>query len=290
MDKVTTAQQQSTDIVSLFKNEFSSTVIPVYIKSLDKVLEFREISVSEQKALTKTQIENQNKPATIYRAFNSLIDSALLTKKIDINTLTEADRYAILFNLYQTAFLDKSQEFTCNHCNNKFTTTIDAKTINNNFANLSIVDKVYVIEDSTRRYTFICNYPTVKRVSETLSVFQRKYMSNSKDDSINTDVIAMMESVDYINAFIKSITIERLDKSKDPITADFESSDMTADNILTTLAIMPQHIMLAEDKGVTTKILTDFIAPINSVFVKQKCPICQEEFEGQIGSISDFLA
>lgn len=288
MDKVTTAAQQSTDILSLFQNEFASTVIPVYIKSLDKVVEFREISVNEQKALTKTQIENQNRPATIYRAFNSLIESAMITKNIDVMLFTEADRYSILFNLYQTAFLDKPHEFTCKHCNNKFTASIDAKAVNDSFAGLDSSDKVYTLQDATRLYIFTCNYPTIKRVTTTLDVFQRKYMSNTKADNVNMDVIAMMESVDYMNSFIKSLTIERIDKSKPAITANFE--EMTADNVLNTLAIMPQHIMLAEDKGITTKILNDFITPINTVFAKQKCPVCHEEFEGQIGSIPDFLS
>lgn len=288
MDKVTTAAQQSTDILSLFQNEFASTVIPVYIKSLDKVVEFREISVNEQKALTKTQIENQNRPATIYRAFNSLIESAMITKNIDVMLFTEADRYSILFNLYQTAFLDKPHEFTCKHCNNKFMTSIDAKAVNDSFAGLDCSDKVYTLQDATRFYIFTCNYPTIKRVTTTLDVFQRKYMSNTKADNVNMDVIAMMESVDYMNSFIKSLTIERVDKTKPAITANFE--EMTADNVLNTLAIMPQHIMLAEDKGITTKILNDFITPINTVFAKQQCPVCHEEFEGQIGSIPDFLS
>jgi len=288
MDKVTTAAQQSTDILSLFQNEFASTVIPVYIKSLDKVVEFREISVNEQKALTKTQIENQNRPATIYRAFNSLIESAMITKNIDVMLFSEADRYSILFNLYQTAFLDKPHEFTCKHCNNKFMASIDAKAVNDSFAGLDYSDKVYILQDATRLYIFTCNYPTIKRVTTTLDVFQRKYMSNTKADNVNMDVIAMMESVDYMNSFIKSLTIERVDKTKPAITANFE--EMTADNVLNTLAIMPQHIMLAEDKGITTKILNDFITPINTVFAKQQCPVCHEEFEGQIGSIPDFLS
>lgn len=290
MEKLNTAAQQSIELLDLFKNEFASTVIPVYIKSIDKVVDFREISVNEQKTLTKTQIENQNRPATIYRAFNSLIESAMLTKNVDINLFTEADRYTILFNLYQTAFLDKPHEFTCNHCNAKFNTNINAAAINENFASLNVDDKIYTLQDASRYYTFTCNYPTLKRVTETLDVFQRKYMSNksSKSESLNADVIAMMESVDYINSFIKSMTIERIDKSRPAITANFEN--MTAAATVDTLAILPQHIMLSDDKGITAKILTDFITPINTVFVKQKCPICNEEFEGQIGSIPDFLS
>lgn len=284
----TTKSQHAGDVVlDLFKNEFSTTVIPVFIKSINKVVEFREISVSEQKALTKTQIENQLKPATIYRAFNSLIEATLLSKKIDTQDFTEADRYAILFNLYQTAFLDKPHDFTCEHCNNTFTTSIDASVINENFADLNTSDRVYTLKDKSRQYIFTCNYPTLRRVTGMLDVFQRKYMSAGKEN-VNTDVMAMMESVDYINTFIKSLTVERLDKSKEAITANFE--EMTPDAVLNTLAIMPQHIMLAEKKGITAKILDEFITPINTVFAKQQCPVCNEEFKGQIGSVPDFLS
>lgn len=289
MEKVNSAAQQSGTLLDLFKHEFASTVIPVFIKSLNKVVEFREISVSEQKALTKTQIENQYKPATIYRAFNSLIESVLLTKHIDIQQFTEADRYCILFNLYQTAFLDKPQDFECKHCGTKFSSSVDSKVVNENFAALDINDKVYTLCDASRYYIFTCNYPTVRRLTATLDVFQRKNMATkSNDDNVNHDVISMMESVDYINAFIKSLTVERLDKSTPAITANFEA--MTAENVLDTLAIMPQHIMLSEDKGISSKILSEFINPINTVFAKRTCPTCNEEFEGQIGSVPDFLA
>lgn len=289
MDELKTAAQQTDNIVDLFKNEFASTIIPVYIKSLDKVLDFREITVSEQKSLTKTQIENQTKPATVYRAFSRLIESALLTKNVDVYALTEADRYAILFNLYQTAFLDKPQSYKCSQCNSEFNISPDASAINKNFASLDTNDKVYTLQDSARYYIFTCNYPTIKRVTDTLDVFQRKYMSNRHNiNDADAELLAIMESVDYVNSFIKSLTIDRLDKSKEPIVANFEN--MSADHVADTLALLPQHVMLAEDKGITSKLLTDFIAPINDVFSKQKCPTCNIEFQGQMGSISDFLA
>lgn len=289
MEIVNSASTKKPDtVLDLFKQEFSSTVIPVFIKSINKVVEFREISVSEQKSLTKTQIENQNRPATIYRAFNSLIESLLLTKHIDVQQFTEADRYNILFNLYQTAFLDKPQEFTCNHCKAKFSMSVDAAAINQNFADLNTTDRVYTLQDASRYYTFTCNYPTLRRLTAMLDVFQRKYMSTPADSNVSTDVIAMMESVDYVNAFIKTLTIERINKATPAITAQFEN--MNAEDVINTLSILPQHIMLAEKTGITDTLLTDFITPINSVFAKHTCPNCGEIFNGQIGSVTDFLA
>ena len=291
MENIKSAKTQtSNSVIDLFKSEFSSTCIPVYIKSLDKTLEFREITVREQKALTKTQIENQHRPATTYRAFNSLIEATLLTKKVDIGRLTEADRYAILFNLYQTAFLDKPQHFTCEHCKNEFDATIDSKVINENFTQLDIADKVYTLKDSTRLYIFNCNYPTINHLMGILDVFQKANSANKSKEVNQADaaLLSIMESIDYTNAFIKSIVVERLDKSADAIVAQFDN--MSPEDVLNTIALIPQHIMLDEARGVTTKIMVDFINKINSVFVKQKCPACGEEFSNQLGSVTDFLA
>lgn len=291
MDKINNdlVKTKQDSIVDIFKNEFTSTVIPVYIKSLDKILNFREITVKEQKSLTKTQIENQYRPATIYRAFNALIENTLINKNVDINSLTEADRYTILFNLYQTAFLDKPQEFKCEHCKFEFETSINSREINSNFNKLNIEDKVYTLQDNNRYYIFTCNYPTIKHLSSILDVFQRKNLSNKKELNPNeVALFSVMESIDYTNAFIKSIIVERIDKTSEPIKADFENMD--SEDILSTLSFMPHHIMLDDEKGITAKILTDFINPINSVFAKQKCPSCNEEFENQIGSVTDFLA
>ena len=47
-------------ILNVFKNEFSTTVNTVFVNSLGREVSFREVSVTEQKSLSKTMIDFSN--------------------------------------------------------------------------------------------------------------------------------------------------------------------------------------------------------------------------------------
>jgi len=274
------------DIVSLFKDEFTSTVIPVYIKSIDKELNFREVSVSEYKKFAKVAIDNANNPATIYRAMSGLIENVMLSEA-DFNSLTELDRIHILFNLSQTIVLDQNHAITCPNCKLEYKMQPDIAKINTEFDNIDMTDKVYTIEDANRIYIFTVNFPTIRRMIDTLDYFQKTNNGPSSDDenSINGNTLGI--AMAYIHAYIKSITIERKNKGGN-ITADF--TKMSADKIEEIIGVIPQSIFnSASETGLVAKINSDFIDKANSVFQKEKCPSCGKEFPGVIGSISDFL-
>lgn len=293
MEKIksqTIKQDSSNDIVSLFKDEFSSTVIPVYIKSMDKELNFREVSVKEYKDFAKTAIDNADRPATIYRAMSGLIENVMLSK-VDFGSLTELDRIHILFNLSQTIILEQQHKLTCPNCKIEYMMRPDVGKINAEFDNIDLTDKVYTVEDANRLYIFTVNFPTIRRMMETLDYFQKRThgkMSDS-DSSINANTLGI--AMAYIHAYIKSITIERKQKTdgkQNTITADFNS--MPADKVEAIIDVIPQSIFNASSEtGIVARINEDFIDKANSVFQKEKCPSCGTEFPGIIGSVSDFL-
>lgn len=51
-----TQVKQTNSILNAFKSEFSTSVIPIYINSLKRTVNFREVTVAEQKTLSKTMI------------------------------------------------------------------------------------------------------------------------------------------------------------------------------------------------------------------------------------------
>lgn len=285
----TIKQDTSNDVVSLFKNEFNSTVIPVYIKSIDKELNFREVSVREYKTFAKTAIDNVNKPATIYRALTALIENVMLSKA-DFASLTELDRVHILFNLCQTIILEQNHEIQCPMCQLKYVMQPNVAKINEEFDNIDLTDKVYTVEDANRLYIFTVNFPTIRRLMETLDYFQRHNPIKSDDESsVNANTLGI--AMAYIHAYIKSITIERKNQANNKpssITADLNS--LPAGKVEEIIELIPQSIFnSSSSNGLVSKINADFIDKANSVFQKEKCPSCGAEFPGIIGSISDFL-
>ena len=45
-------------MLNSFKQEFSTSVISIYVNSLKRDVNFREVTVKEQKSLSKTMIQN----------------------------------------------------------------------------------------------------------------------------------------------------------------------------------------------------------------------------------------
>lgn len=84
--------QNPNSILNAFKNKFSTKVNAVYVNSLKREVNFREVSVTEQKTLSKTMIENENRKDIIYDAQCALINRLCLEN--DQNQIREAAREA----------------------------------------------------------------------------------------------------------------------------------------------------------------------------------------------------
>lgn len=56
------------DLVAALKQDFATSVNRVYINSLDKEVSFREITVQEQKTLTRIMAGNEQRKDIVYDA------------------------------------------------------------------------------------------------------------------------------------------------------------------------------------------------------------------------------
>ena len=66
--------QNPSSILNVFKNKFATKLNAVYVNSLKREVNFREVSVTEQKSLSKTMIENENRKDIVYDAQCALIN------------------------------------------------------------------------------------------------------------------------------------------------------------------------------------------------------------------------
>lgn len=289
MSTIKSANVSTDNILEIFKKEFASTVIPVFIPSVKKTINFREVSIQEQKVISKTMIENRTKPGTIYNTITNLLQTLCVSKNVNVADFTEAERYSILFSIYQSAFLDKPQHFICSGCGEEFNASLRSEDIINNFENLNSVDKVFEISDKVRNFTFVCNYPSMSKMNAVMEYIQRKTTGQKfeNDDQQANSITAVINSIDYLYGYIKSIKISKENSDSSPI--EVSTSDYKIDDVMACISMIPQHIMLANDVGLISKIITELVKPINDVYAKQKCPNCGTEFEGQIGSIRDFF-
>lgn len=70
--------QNPNSILNAFKNKFATKVNAVYVNSLKREVNFREVSVTEQKSLSKTMIENENRRDIVYDTQCALINRLCL--------------------------------------------------------------------------------------------------------------------------------------------------------------------------------------------------------------------
>lgn len=70
--------QNPNSILNAFKNKFATKVNAVYINSLKREVNFREVSVTEQKSLSKIMIENESRRDIVYDTQCALINRLCL--------------------------------------------------------------------------------------------------------------------------------------------------------------------------------------------------------------------
>jgi hypothetical protein len=288
-------------ILNIFKNEFASTVNVVHINSLNKDVKFREVTVTEQKSLSKTMIENENRKDIIYDTQCALINKLCLDKlekeqidpisgeaktilvDFDIYNLTEFDRIRILMEVYQNNYFKNDVTFTCEECGAPNTYKLDFSKVTEKLNDFTLDDVTYYMEDKNHKYCFILNYPSVRTVSNFYKNYSRKYKGASPKQR---EVLDNIGNVDYINLFIKSIeVINKITGEKN--IADL--SIMTYSDIEELISYMPQNIIFDEEKGVLKYVATEFLEKINSAFEYEKCLNCGAVSHQSVGGMMDFL-
>lgn len=105
--------------LNAIKSKFISTIIKIYINSLGREVNFREITVAEQKKLSRIMIDNENRKDIVYDAQCAILQSICLEDGLDIYSLTEFDKIKLLLLLYQRNMAKHDITFVCPECHSE---------------------------------------------------------------------------------------------------------------------------------------------------------------------------
>lgn len=279
----TPAMIDKNSLMNSFKQEFSTSVIPIYINSLKRTVNFREVSVKEQKSLSKSMIQNENRKDIVYDIQCALINKLALEDGFDVYKLTEFDRIRILMEIYSSNYIQNDITFKCPECGTENVYKLDFEKITNRMNEFTMEPQSFSVEDKMRIYNFTINYPSVFTVSDFYKEYFKQYKNvNSKE----REVLDNMGNVEYMNLFINEIEIVNKNtkvKNKADLTL------LTLSEIQQIFAMLPQNIIFDDRKGVVQFVTTQFIEKINNVFQYEKCAQCGYQTHEGMGDLVDFF-
>lgn len=279
-----TTPQNGGDIFNAFRNKFSTTVRRFRVNTLDREVGFREVTVNEQKTLSKTSIENETRKDIIYDTQCQLINRLCLEDGFDIYTLTEFDRIRLLMEIYQSNYFKNDITYRCKECGKENAYRLDFQKIIDKFDNFDLQDEIFTTEDENRIFKFTINYPLVRTVSNFYRDYMKKYKGLTNHER---QILDNFGNIEYVNLFIKEVEMIEKGNPSDRLTADLTL--MTYAEVEKFIEMFPQNIIFSENGGVINYITTNFIEKLNGVFQYEKCAYCGAETTEGIGSLIDFF-
>lgn len=282
-NKAPVIQNSSSAILAAFKSELASTINSVYVNSIGRECQFKEVSVEEQKTLSKIMIENESRKDIVYDTQCALINKLCVNEGFDVYNLTEFDRIRILMEIYQNNYFKNDITYKCPECGCENKYKLDFTKFIQRFNEFNLEDVKYSTDDAQRNYTFTLNYPNVRVISNFYKSYVKKYKNTTNKER---EVLDNLANVDYINLYIKQI--EMVNKTTGNKTVA-DLSTMTYSDVEQLLSLLPQNIMFSEENGVLKYITTQFIDKINNVFHYEKCMQCGAETKEGLGSVIDFF-
>lgn len=277
--------QSTKDILNAFRREFSTTVHSIYVNSLQREVRFREITVSEQKTLSKTTMENENRKDIVYDTQCQLINQLCLEDGFDVYKLTEFDRIRILMEIYQMNYFKSDIKYKCTSCGRENVYKLDFQNIVDRMNKFTLEPEVFTTEDPKRIFKFKINYPLVRTVSNFYKDYMKKYKGNV--NNVERQVLDNLGNIEYINLFISEIEMIEKDDPTQRMTADL--SLMTYSEVESLIDLFPQNVIFAETNGVLGYIADNFINKLNDAFRYEKCQFCGAETTEGVGSLVDFF-
>lgn len=163
------------DIMAAIRNDFTTSVKPVYVNSLKKEVGFREITVREQKSLSRIMIENEHRKDVVYDTQCQLINQVCLDKDFDIYQATEFDKIKLMMALYQSNMFKNEIKFTCRECKTENIYRLEFAKVLERLDQFDLSDKVFEFENDQWKFVFTINYPTVQRVSQFYRQYAQQY-------------------------------------------------------------------------------------------------------------------
>ncbi len=275
--------QSATDIANALRSDFATTVNRIYINSLKKDVGFREITVTQQKSLSRIMIENDKRKDVIFDAQCALINEVCLEPEtFDIYNCSEFDRLKLLIALYQANMFKNTIKFTCASCGTENQFKLDFDIVLKKLDDIEVEKKPFSYENKQWKYDFTIEYPAVKRVHKFYAANTQKYRGVKKQQVKSLD---NMQNIEYVNLFINtlSITNKTANTTKDLDFNDFEPGDIEQ-----IISVFPQDVLYSDD-GVLKFIVNEYIKKINDTFEQHECFQCGEKYENDITSAESFL-
>ena len=276
--------QDNNAILNVFRQELGSNVVPVMVNSLGREVVFREVSVEDQKTLSKTTISNESRRDVVYDVQCSLVNHLCTERGFDVYKLTEFDRIRILMEIYQSNYFRNNVTYKCENCGFENHYTLDFSKIVERLDGFDLKDKVFSAEDRNRVYNFTLNWPNVRAVSNFYRSYYRRYANSSKKEQ---EVLDSMGSIDYVDLYIRQI--ELIPKANPAGRQVADLSLMSYNQIEQLISMLPQGIVFSDETGVLKFITTEFIEALNNVFSYEKCAQCGHETTEGMGSLGDFF-
>lgn len=203
--KAQTIQPESKEsLLNALKQDFATTVNKIYINSLKREVGFREITVLEQKTLSRIMIDNDSKSRkdVVYDAQCAIINKACLEPDFDIYQLSEFDRLKLLIALYQANMFKNDIHFTCEECGAENQYKLDFNNVLKKLDEVELVEKEFEYENRNFSFKFKIEYPSVQRVLQFYKGFALKHRNARKAEMKSLDSAS---NIDYVNLFIKHI-------------------------------------------------------------------------------------
>ena len=273
--------QSASEIKKLLKDVVSSGYTPIYVNSLEKEVGFKEVTVSQQKTLSRVMIGNENRKDIIYDAQCAIINETALEDNFDIYNYTELDRLKILLALYQANMFNNDVQFTCKECGCENKYKLNFNSVLNKLDKLSIDPIDFKYQKKNLTYVFTVKYPAVSLVSSFHKNYFAKHKNNSKRDVKINDTMSNME---YVNLFISNISIS---DENGKTLLNIPMKGYRPEDIEGILQDLPQDTLYG-DNGVLQFISKEFLQKLNDSFEKHICKACgtiqEEENSNQVES------
>jgi len=284
VEKPAKKQTNASNIVNAFRQKMATASTPIELPSIGKTIEFKEISTSEQKELSKIALQSNSRSDIMYCAMLSLINKLVVDKGFDIKDYTEFERILVTLNLQQMNKMNPEIKFTCSACGRENAYTLDTQKMLRNFAKTYKPDLTLEVESGGRKFTFVVGWPKVLGVEDFFKSYYKKYDNSGKAIKESMDNLSQIE---YITMFVKSVTVSEASDPEDKITANLE--ELTYNERTQIIDSMPQSILFDDNTGVVSKVIETFIEPMNTVFKYHDCAFCGAAQDGQVANLSDFL-
>lgn len=299
-------QEQAAQEASLSKDEllkaldedFATSVSKVYVNSLKQEVGFKEISVKDQKTMSRIMIANEQRQDVIYDAQCGIINKTALLDGFDIYQLTEFDRLKLLIALYQNNMFANDVKFTCPHCGAENQYRLDFGLTLRKLDEIDVKPHEFEYENKSFKYKFTAAYPKVKLVSEFYRGKYAKSPLSIQRSSVHqpqqrmpdgrpqppqkaSKVEAQLINMEYINLFLKSVEIVNKEKGTTRVV-DLEgyAQKYGASAVEEILSKFTQDVLYSEN-GALSYVAKNLLQKMNDAFERHQCMSCGEYYEGE---------